>query len=196
MLVLMVLMASYYNYDDNKEHSVYYFSHSLTKSERNYAITELEGTSAYYCINQFRPYILSNSFQTILYTDHLPLVSIINKLEPATSKHARWCNLFSQLQVNIVYQPGKANIIADALSRIRKKDNIIVYTLINNNNEENNDGRNNSIENNSDIDEDNLIETINDVENEKYIDEFMKKFLKDRIITIDGKTYIRDNNKL
>jgi len=184
-------------YDDNIEHPVYFVSRSLTKSERNYAITELEGTAAYYCINQFRPYILSNPFQTILYTDHLPLVSIIKKLEPATSKHVRWCNLFSQFQVNIVYQPGKGNIIADALSRIRKNDNIIVDTLINNNtNEENNDGGNNSIENNSNNDENNLIEAINDVENEKYIDEFMKKFLKDRIITIDGKTYIRDNNKL
>ena len=109
-------------YDDNIEHPVYLVSRSLTKSERNYAITEMEGTAAYYCINQFRPYILSNPFQTISYTDHLPFFfSIIKKLEPATSKHARWCNLFSQLQVNIVYQPGKGSIIADALSRIKKK---------------------------------------------------------------------------
>ena len=111
-------------YDDNIEHPVYFVNRSLTKSERNYAITELEGTAAYYCINQFRPYILSNPFQIILYTDHLPLVSIIKKLEPATIIHARWCNHFSQLQVNIVYQPGKGNIIPCALSRIRKKDNI------------------------------------------------------------------------
>ena len=41
-------------YDDNIEHPVYLVSRSLTKSERNYAITEMEGTAAYYCINQFR----------------------------------------------------------------------------------------------------------------------------------------------
>jgi len=115
MLVLMVLVVSYYNYNDNIEHPVYFINRFLTKSGRNYAITELEGTTAYYCINQFRSYILSNPFQIILYTDYLPLVSIIKKLEPAASKHARWCNLFSQLQVNIVYQPGKGSIIADAL---------------------------------------------------------------------------------
>ena len=130
MLVLMVLVVSYYNYNDNIEHPVYFINRFLTKSGRNYAITELEGTTAYYCINQFRSYILSNPFQIILYIDHLPLVSFIKKLEPATSKHARWCNLFNQLQVNIVYQPGKGNIIADTLSRIRKKDNIIIDTLI------------------------------------------------------------------
>jgi len=37
---------------------------------------------------------------------------------------------------------------------------------------------------------------LDEVENEKYISEFMKKFLKDRIVTIDDKTYIRDKDKL
>jgi len=29
---------------------------------------------------------------------YLQMISIIKKLEPATSNHVRWCNLFSQLQ--------------------------------------------------------------------------------------------------
>ena len=103
------------------EHPIFYISRSLHKSEHNYPITELKGTAAYYCVNKFKQYILGNPFQTILYTDHQPLVPIIMKCELNTSKHALWCDLFSQLQVKIVYQPGKAIVIADALSRIEKK---------------------------------------------------------------------------
>ena len=128
------------------------------------------------------------------------------KCEPNTSKHARWCDLFSQIQVKVVYQPGKRNIIADALSRIRKKENIVVNAIV----EENNNNMRNNIENNNNniVDENNVeiisnsnnendhSNFLDEAENEEYISKFMKKFLKDRIVTIDGKTYIRDNNKL
>jgi len=191
-------------YNDEVEHPVFYISRSLHKSELNYPITELEGTAAYFCVNKFKQYILGNPFQTILYTDHQPLVPIIMKCEPNTSKHARWCDLFSQLQVKVVYQPGKRNIIADALSRIRKKENIVVNAIVKNNN-----NLGNNIENNNNIVDENNVEIIgnnnnendqsnflDEAENEKYISEFMKKFLKDRIVTIDDKTYIRDKDKL
>jgi len=94
-------------------------SHFLHKSEFNYPIKELEGTAAYFCVNKFIQYILGgNPFQTILYTDHQPLVLIIMKYEPNTSKHPRWYDIFSQLQVKVVYQLEKRNIIAEALSLI------------------------------------------------------------------------------
>ena len=223
--------------DDKIEHPIYYVSRSLKKSERNYPITELEGTAAVYCISEFKPYILGNPYKTILYTDHQPLVPIMKRGEPNTSKHARWCSLFSQLQVDVVYQPGKANIIADALSRIKRKDDIIVDTLVDKNNNINNMGNNNnnmdsdSNNNNNSINNNNInsntnnnsnnnknsndninsnnydnnsqnlggnnqMESIDEMENEKYISEFMKRFLTERIVNIDNKTYIRDHNKL
>jgi len=37
---------------------------------------------------------------------------------------------------------------------------------------------------------------MKEIENEKFVSEFMKKFLTDRIVTIDNKTYIRDKNNL
>jgi len=207
-------------YEDKIEHPVFYISRSLSKSEHNYSITELEGTAAYYCINKFKPYILGNPFRTILYTDHQPLVPIIKNNEPNTSKHARWCLLFSQLQVDVVYQPGRANILADALSRIKRKDIITTNALVNDNNsntegnvKENNEnniddegnrsenGGNGIVDNNNIIinnnnEEDTPREFIDEIENEKYISEFMKKFLTERIITINDKTYIKDRGKL
>jgi len=41
----------------------------------------------------------------------------------------------------------------------------------------------------------NQLNIIDDTKNEKYISEFMKKFLNDRIITINDKTYIGEGGK-
>eukprot|EP00833_Pecoramyces_ruminatium_P007356 jgi/Orpsp1_1/1181388/evm.model.c7180000077042.1 len=197
-------------YNDNIEHPVYFISRSIKKSERNYSTTELEGTAAFYCLTQFEHYILGNPFRTILYTDHQPLVPIIKKGIPSTSKHQRWCNKFSQLQVDIIYRPGKSNIIADALSRIVRKDNSAVYTSLDNYNNYNNNitnNNNNNSNNNSNNNNNNYNNSNNNIslpnssnftqeENEKYISEFMLKFLNDKIVTIDNKLYFNDDNKL
>jgi len=53
----------------------------------------------------------------------------------------------------------------------------------------------NNIVNNNNVNND-LSMMIDDIKNEKNISEFMKKFLKEKIVTIDEKTYIRDNGKL
>jgi len=117
--------------EDGVEHPIKFVSRSLKKSERNYSITELEGTAAHYCLMEFRHYILGNPFVTILYTDHLPLVPIIHKTTPQTSKHARWINDFSQNQVEVRYQPGKLNKLADALSRMTLKEDNSKIAVIN-----------------------------------------------------------------
>ena len=37
--------------ETGKEHPVHYISRSLSKSEKNYGITDLEGSALIYCIN-------------------------------------------------------------------------------------------------------------------------------------------------
>ena len=65
--------------------------------------------------------------------------------------------MFSKLQVEVVYQPGEANIIDDALSHIKKKTNIKVNAVI----EENvNNNENNSEQNENNINEGNNIVKI------------------------------------
>ena len=89
---------------------------------------------------------------------------------------------------------------------LEKKENIVVNAIV----EENNNNLGNNIENNNNIVDENNVEIIignnnnendqsnflDEAENEKYVSEFIKKFLKDRIVTIDDKTYIRDKDKL
>ena len=57
------------------------------------------------------------------------MVPIFQKNEPTTRKHARWCSLFRHLQVDVIYQPGKANVIADVLSLIKRMENVIIDIL-------------------------------------------------------------------
>jgi len=67
--------------DQNVEHPIHYVSRSLNESETNFSVTNLEGTAAYYCYNKFRSYINGNNKETILYTDHKPLVGLFNNKE-------------------------------------------------------------------------------------------------------------------
>ena len=46
------------------------------------------------------------------------------------SRQTRWVLLLSMLKVNIIYEPGKKNVIADALSRMRMKNEEVVATLL------------------------------------------------------------------
>jgi len=58
------------------EHPIHFISRSLTKAEKNYGITDLEGTALYYCITKLKPYIMGSPFRTIVFTDHKPYSSI------------------------------------------------------------------------------------------------------------------------
>jgi len=57
-----------------------------------------------------------------LYTDHKPLIDLFNNKEPNNMRHIRWCIKISMLRIKFVYEPGKRNCLADALSRIRNRD--------------------------------------------------------------------------
>ena len=100
------------------ERPIHFVSRSLSRAERNYSITDLEGTAVHYCVKQFKFYIEGNPYETIVYTDHKPLVGLFNNKEPNNARHARWCIDLSMLKVIVKYEPGKKNALADSLSRL------------------------------------------------------------------------------
>ena len=63
--------------ETGKKHPVHYISRSLSKSEKNYGITDLEGAALIYCINKLKSFIMGNPMQTIVYTDHRPLIGLL-----------------------------------------------------------------------------------------------------------------------
>jgi len=61
----------------------------------------------------------SINYHNVLITDHKPLVSIFKNKEPTTKRHIRWITEFSAFKVTVVFEEGKKNVIADALSRLQ-----------------------------------------------------------------------------
>jgi len=98
--------------ENNVERPLYYESRTLSNAENNYSITELEGLAAYYCVKKFKPFLTGNNFDTILYTDHKPLVYIFNNKDPSSSRHVRRITEFSMLKVKVQYEEGKRNVVA------------------------------------------------------------------------------------
>lgn len=97
------------------EHPVEYASRLLTAAEKNYSTTEREALAVIWALNKFRAYVEGHPVTVV--TDHQALKWLMNLKSPA-GRLARWA---LQLQtfniINITYQPGKLNTVADALSR-------------------------------------------------------------------------------
>ncbi|GJY89666.1 putative reverse transcriptase domain-containing protein [Tanacetum coccineum] len=56
------------------------------------------------------------STKSVIYSDHKSLQHIFNQKE-LNMRQKRWIELFSDYECEIHYHPGKANVVADALSR-------------------------------------------------------------------------------
>ena len=122
---------------NNKEKPIHFVSRTLKPEELNYGITDLEGTGAVYCVEKFKSYITSSKFETILYTDHKPLVGLFRDKETNNSRQTRWVLLLSMLRVKVIYEPGKKNVVADALSRMNTiEENKVLATIISEGNPE------------------------------------------------------------
>ena len=116
--------------EENRERPIHYISRSLKPPELNYGITDLEGTAAAYCTKKFKAYIGGNPYNTLLYTDHKPLVGLFKNKETNNARQARWVILLSMLKVEVIYEPGKKNVVADALSRLKVNHDHVVSMLL------------------------------------------------------------------
>ena len=99
---------------DGKLHPVAYASGSLSKSEKNYGVTELEALGVVWAIKHFRSYLIGH--KCVIFTDHAPLKSMLSAKHPS-GKLARWSQTLAEVDVEIQYRPGRKHSNADALSR-------------------------------------------------------------------------------
>ena len=97
-----------------------FHSKTLTVSEMKYSAYERELAAIAYCFLTWRHYIEGCPGGVTMMTDHQTLRSLMDQ-QVLTRAQTRWVKLglFQSISPTIQYNPGKANIIADALSRSR-----------------------------------------------------------------------------
>ncbi|GJV04525.1 putative reverse transcriptase domain-containing protein [Tanacetum coccineum] len=81
---------------------------------RNYTTHDLELGAVVFALKTWRHYLYG--MKSVIYTDHTSLQHIFDQKE-LNMRQRRWIELFSDYESEIRYHPGKANIVADALSR-------------------------------------------------------------------------------
>ena len=94
---------------------VAYASQLLSKAERNYGITDLEGLAVLWAISHFETYIHRMHFTVI--TDHLALKALKEK-SVLTGCLLRRVEKLLEYDFDNVYRSGNENLVPDFLSRI------------------------------------------------------------------------------
>ncbi|GKD15469.1 putative reverse transcriptase domain-containing protein, partial [Tanacetum coccineum] len=91
-----------------------YASRQLKISEKNYTTHDLELGAVVFALKIWRHYLYG--IKSVVYTDHKSLQHIFSQKDLNMRQH-RWIELFSDYDYGIRYHLGKANVVADALSR-------------------------------------------------------------------------------
>lgn len=99
---------------DGQEHVIAYASRGLSRTERNYSVTERELLAIIFALEKFRPYVEGAKFKII--TDHYSLLWI-NRIKEPSGRLARWAVKLQQFDFDIEHRKGSLNVVADALSR-------------------------------------------------------------------------------
>ncbi|KAL0539815.1 hypothetical protein IC582_024036 [Cucumis melo] len=93
---------------------VAYASRQLKSHEQNYPTHDLELAAVVFSLKIWRHYLYGEKIQ--IFTDHKSLKYFFTQKE-LNMRQRRWLELVKDYDCEILYHPGKANVVADALSR-------------------------------------------------------------------------------
>ncbi|CAN4103768.1 unnamed protein product [Withania somnifera] len=91
-----------------------YASRRLKVHECNYPTLDLELAAIVFALKIWRHYLYGVRCE--IFTDHRSLRYIMKQRELNT-RQRRWIELLKDYDISILYHPGGANVVADALSR-------------------------------------------------------------------------------
>ena len=91
-----------------------YASRQLKPYEQNYPTHDLELAVVVFALKIWRHYLYGE--QCEIFTNHKSLKYLFTKKE-LNMRQRRWLELLKDYDLTISYHPGKANVVADALSR-------------------------------------------------------------------------------
>ncbi|KAL0537684.1 hypothetical protein IC582_026668 [Cucumis melo] len=93
---------------------VAYASRQLKSHEQNYPTHDLKLAAVVFALKIWRHYLYGEKIQ--IFTDHKSLKYFFTQKE-LNKRQRRWLELVKDYNCEILYHPGKANVVADALSR-------------------------------------------------------------------------------
>jgi hypothetical protein len=102
-----------------------YLSRQLKQHEQNYPTHDLELAAVVLALKVWRHYLMGNRCE--IYSDHKSLKYIFTQKE-LNMRQRRWIELIKDYDMEIHYHPGKANVVADALSRLPCQLNSMLAT--------------------------------------------------------------------
>ncbi|GJS00986.1 putative reverse transcriptase domain-containing protein [Tanacetum coccineum] len=97
-----------------REKVIAYASRQLKVHEKNYTTHDLELGAVVFALKMWRHYLYGT--KCVVFTDHKSLKHILDQKE-LNMRQCRWLELLSDYDCKIRYHPGKANVLANALSR-------------------------------------------------------------------------------
>jgi hypothetical protein len=105
---------------------VAYSSRQLKVHEKNYPIHDLELATVVHALKTWRHYLYRQKCD--VYTYHKSLKYIFTQSE-LNMRQRRWLELIKDYELEIHYHPGKANIVADALSRKSQVNMMVAHPM-------------------------------------------------------------------
>ncbi|GKE24152.1 putative reverse transcriptase domain-containing protein, partial [Tanacetum coccineum] len=91
-----------------------YASRQLKIHEKNYTTHDLELGAVVFALKMWKHYLYGT--KCVVFTDHKSLQHML-ALKELNMRQRRWLELLSDYDCELRYHPGKANVVADALSR-------------------------------------------------------------------------------
>ncbi|GJZ80376.1 putative reverse transcriptase domain-containing protein [Tanacetum coccineum] len=110
-----------------REKVIAYASRQLKVHKKNYTTHDLELGSVVFALNIWRHYLYGT--KCTVFTNHKSLQHILDQKE-LNMRQRRWLELLNDYDCDIHYHPGKANVVADALSYKERIEPLRVRALV------------------------------------------------------------------
>ncbi|GJU53486.1 putative reverse transcriptase domain-containing protein [Tanacetum coccineum] len=110
-----------------KDRVIAYASRQLKIHKKNYTTHDLELGAVVFALKMWRHYLYGT--KCIMFSDHKSLQHILDQKE-LNMRQCRWLELLIDYDCQIRYHPGKANVVADALSQKERIKPLRVRALV------------------------------------------------------------------
>ncbi|GKA40675.1 putative reverse transcriptase domain-containing protein [Tanacetum coccineum] len=110
-----------------REKVIAYGSRQLKIHKKNYTTHDLDLGAIVFALKMWRHYLYGT--KCVVFTDHKSLQHILDQKE-LNMRQRRWLELLSDYDCEIRYHMGKANVVADALSRKEQNKPLRVRALV------------------------------------------------------------------